>query len=104
MSTPKVVQDLNRLVEINRELDPLLAEKRELEARIKATAERMGKKYFSTQALNNGKVLRVSIGNKTSWSSPALRKLAEKLGASAHQMNACKSVGTSTTIGQVNPA
>lgn len=104
MPTPKVVQDLNRLVEINRQLDPLLAEKRELEARIKAMAERMGKNYASTQALNNGKVLEVAEVSRTSWSSVALRKLAAKLGASSHQLNACKSVGTSTSIRQVKPA
>lgn len=104
MAVTKVVQNLNRLVEVNRKLDPLLKEKRALEAEIKATVEKTDGEYVSTEPLPNGKVLKAAKTPRSSWKSSALVKLATKLEASKHQLAACKTLSNNPAIKQVNPA
>lgn len=87
----KTVDMLDQIVAMKAEIAPFLEQIEDLEKQVKAQVARSpGSVFTSTLTLPNGKRLQIKEQSRTSWQSTGLRKLAEKLGASAHELGACK--------------
>lgn len=100
-----VVQKLNQIAALKAEIAPVLAQIEALSAEVKATAERYGGVYASSDLTPSGKVLRVSAASSTSNDFKGLKEYAlVELGADPQRVAAFTVTKTgSYRISEVNP-